>query len=125
MAAKPSIYRGFSAANFLKNKTFAISNIECVKQDLLNHIWTVKGQRVMMPDFGTRIPILTFEPNDPTTVAIIEADLTAVFNYDPRVDLISLNVMSLPNNSAIIALADLFYKELQITDVLHIEIPTS
>jgi len=120
-----AIYRGFSTANWLQNKSFSLTNIDLVKQDLLNQIWTIKGERVMMPNFGTRIPILAFEPNDSTTIGIIEEDLTAVFNYDPRVKLLSLNVASLPNNNAIVAIANLLYVEFQVTGVLNIEIPTS
>ena len=119
-----AIYRGFSTANWLNSKSFVLTNIDLVKQDLLNQIWTIKGERVMMPNFGTRIPVLAFEPNDAKTIAIIEEDLTAVFNYDPRVKLLSLNVTALPNNNAIIAMANLLYIEFQVTGVLNIEIPT-
>jgi phage baseplate assembly protein W len=76
----------------------------------------------MMPNFGTRIPILTFEPNDTETVKIIETDIREVCNYDPRVKLIDLKVLSLPDNNAIIALADLLYIEFNVRDVLHIEV---
>ena len=116
------IYKGFSTANWTKNKTFVLTNIDLVKQDLLNHIYTLKGERVMMPAFGTRIPMLTFEPNDQQTLAIIEEDLRQVFEYDPRVKLIDLNVLSLPDNNAIIALADLLYVEFDVRDVLRIEV---
>ncbi len=119
-----AIYRGFSTANWLTSKSFVLTNIDLVKQDLLNQIWTIKGERVMMPNFGTRIPILAFEPNDAKTIAIIEEDLTAVFNYDPRVKLLSLNISALPNNNAIIAIANLLYVEFQVTGVLNIEIPS-
>jgi hypothetical protein len=50
--------------------------------------------------------------------------LRTVFNYDPRVELISLNVMSLPDNNAIIAVADLLYKEFNVRDELRIEVAT-
>jgi len=116
------IYKGFSTANWLKNKTFALNNIDLVKQDLLTHIYTIKGERVMMPNFGTRIPVLTFEPNDEKTRKIIEDDLTEVFKYDPRVRLLSLSVLTLPDNNAILALADLLYVEFNVTDVLRIEV---
>jgi len=118
------IYKGFSTANWIKNKTFALNNIELVKQDLLNHIFTIKGERVMMPNFGTRIPTLAFEPNDERTRKIVEDDLTTVFDYDPRVKLIALNVLTLPDNNAIIAMADLLYLEFNVTDVLRIEVKT-
>lgn len=120
-----AIYKGFSTVNWISNKTVALTNIDLVKQDLLNHIWTIKGERVMMPNFGTRIPVIPFEQNDDITRQIITDDLTAVFNYDPRVKLLSLNIMSLPSNNAIIAIADLLYVEFNVTSTLHIEIPTS
>jgi phage baseplate assembly protein W len=119
-----AIYRGFSTANWITNSTLGLSNIELVKRDLLNHIYTVKGERVMMPNFGTRIPTLTFEPNDEFTKRIIEEDLTEVFNYDPRVKLIGLNVLSLPDNNSILALADLLYVEFNVRDTLNIEVPS-
>ena len=121
----PVIYKGFSTANWIKNKSCVLNNIELVKRDLLNHIYTIKGERIMMPNFGTRIPTLVFEPNDEITRSIIATDLTSVFTYDPRVKLISLNVMTLPDNNAIIALADLLYLEFNVTDVLKIEVKTS
>ena len=116
------IYRGFSTKDWRKRRTFSLRDINLVKQDLLNHIYTLKGERVMMPNFGTRIPIITFEPNDEFTKNIIEEDLKTVFNNDPRVKLISLNVMSLPDNNAIIAVADLLYVEFNVRDELRIEV---
>ena len=116
------IYRGFSTKNWRKTKSFSLRDIDLVKQDLLNHIYTLKGERVMMPNFGTRIPIITFEPNDEYTRNIIEEDLRTVFNFDPRVKLISLNVMSLPDNNAIIAVADLLYIEFNVRDELRITV---
>ena len=119
-----SNYLGFSTAQWGKTKSFALTGIDLVKQDLLNHIWTIQGTRLMMPAFGTRIPILTFEPNDPITINIIKEDLTTVFNYDPRVNLIALNVMSIPANNTIIAAVDLFYVEYGVTELFQIEIPS-
>ena len=120
-----SLYKGFTTANLTTTGSFSLSNIDLVKQDLLNHIFTTKGERVMMPDFGTRIPVLAFEPNDEHTRKIIEDDLTEVFNYDPRVKLITLQVITLPDNNAIVALADLLYVEFNVRDVLKIDVPTN
>lgn len=117
-----TIYRGFSTKDWIRRRTFKLNNLELVKRDLLTHIYTVKGERLMMPGFGTRIPTLTFEQNDAQTRLIIETDLKEVFNYDPRVKLIDLKVLTLPDNNAIIALADLLYVEFNVRDVLRIEI---
>jgi phage baseplate assembly protein W len=119
-----AIYKGFSTVDWGNRRTFKLTNLELVKRDLLNHIFTLKGERLYMPNFGTRIPLLAFEPNDEQTRAIVETDLREVFNYDPRVKLLDLAVTSLPNNNAILALADLLYVEFQVRDVLRIEVPT-
>ena len=119
-----TVYKGFSTKNWITNKTFVLTNIELVKHDLLNHIYTIQGERVHMPSFGTRIPLMAFEPNDEHTRAIIEQDLRTVFEYDPRVKLLSLSVLNLPDKNAIIAMADLLYLELNIKDTLQIEVKT-
>lgn len=119
-----AIYRGFSSFDWGSRRNFGLLNIELVKRDLLNHIYTLKGERVMMPNFGTRIPVIAFEPNDEKTRLIIETDLKTVFEYDPRVKLIALNVVSLNDNNAILALADLLYVEFNVRDVLRIEVST-
>jgi len=117
-------YKGFSSLNWSKNKSFRLTNVELVKRDLMNHIWTVKGERVMMPNFGTRIPVLAFEQNDEITRAIVEKDLKEVFDYDPRVRLLNLQVVNVPDNNSIVAIANLLYLEFDVEDTLHIDVPT-
>lgn len=119
-----AIYRGFSTFDWKTRRTFELNNIELVKRDILTHIFTEKGERVMMPNFGTRIPTLAFEPNDEHSRRIVEEDLREVFNYDPRVKLINLSVVTIPDNNAMVALADLLYIEFNVRDVLRIEVPT-
>jgi phage baseplate assembly protein W len=67
-----ALYKGFSSYEFERVKEFAISDVELVKLDLLNHIYTRRGSRVMMPTFGTVIPELVFEPLDAITTEILE-----------------------------------------------------
>lgn len=118
-------YKGFSTRHWLEsgNKSFNISNLNIVKQDLLNHIYTEKGERVMMPEFGTRIPTLVFEQNDPLTVEIVKTDLTEVFNYDPRVELLSLVVLPITDNNILAAIVEFRYIEFDVKDVIRIELP--
>lgn len=119
------LYRGFSTANHRKDpsKGFLTVNIETVKQDLLNHIYTLPGERVMLPNFGTRITEMAFEPLDQDTLKIIEDDLRKVVAYDPRVELIDISVNALPENHAVLALLDLRYVQLNITETLKLEFP--
>lgn len=119
-----SIYRGFSMTNYLKSKqTFRLSDIDIVKRDLLNHIFTRRGERVMMPNFGTTIPDLIFEPLDEDTVQQVRQQLAYVFDYDPRVQLVEMNVYAVPEMNGIIASAVLQYIELDAVDRfdLHLE----
>ena len=122
--ANKVFYKGFSTADWGRRRTFSLTGIELVKQDLLNHIYTMKGERIMMPNFGTRIPALAFEPCDDRTRTIVEQDLNYVFNYDPRVKVLGLSVLALPSNNAIVAIADLLFVEFNVQDELRIEVAT-
>ena len=116
-------YKGFSSRSAAKpNGSFSVVNKECINNDLFNHIFTEYWERPHMPSFGTRIPTLIFEPNDEEVRDIVREDLTKVFNYDPRVKLIDLQILSFPDNNAIVAVASLFYIELKITGELKIEV---
>lgn len=117
-------YHGFSSAQYLSTKqNMTLTGIAVVKRDLMNHIFTRKGERLMMPRFGTTIPDLTFEPIDDSTVQEVRDQLTYVFNYDPRVRIIDLAVYAVPDMNGIVASAVLQYIELDAVDRfdLHIE----
>lgn len=119
---KKGLYRGYSSHEYVAKKTFSIIDVELVKLDLLNHIFTRRGDRVMMPTFGTRIPDLAFEPLDEFTLEILEEDLRAVFDFDPRVQLIELSIIPDYDNNAVTAAAKLLYIELNLTGNLDINI---
>lgn len=116
------LYKGYSSHEYLPRKTFSIRDVELVKLDLLNHIFTRKGERVMMPGFGTRIPDLTFEPLDGITLSAIEEDLRFVFNFDPRVNLLNLVITPSYETNSVVAAARLLYVELGMVDTLDLNI---
>lgn len=115
-------YKGISFTPYEKNKSLVLTNLDLVKQDLLNHIFTRRGERIMMPRFGTRIPDLLMEPLDEITISTIELDLIDVFDYDPRVQLLDLRVLPLFEEKAIIAEADLRYIEMRFEDTFEIRL---
>lgn len=125
MTYERATYRGFSTAKQLetRGKTFSTSDIETVKRDLLNHIYTIPGERVMQPNFGTRIPLMEFEPLDPNSIKIIKDDLAMVMNYDPRVRLIDIAVLAMPDNNAIVALIDIEFVKFNVTETMKLEFP--
>lgn len=119
-------YLGFWTGQFMENRPqiFSTSDMETVRRDLLNHIYTIKGERPMMPTFGTRIPLLAFEPLDETTLQIIKDDLKEVIDADPRVELVDMVVAALPDQNAVSAFVELRYLKLNVTDTIRLDIRT-
>lgn len=118
---KKALYRGFSTAEFQKSRSFGLTNQELVKRDLLNYIYTIPGERPHMPDFGTRIPLLTFELLDDITLNIIREDLKKAIAADPRLELIDLVVLAIPDSNAIVAALDVRYLELNVTETIRLD----
>ena len=123
MSSSFPIYRGFSTFVFMDRKRFLQTDQEAVTQDILNEINTAIGERPMMPTFGTRIPLLAFEPLDEQTINIIETDLRRVIKNEPRVMLNDIAVLSFPDNNTIVAMVDLTYLELNQRETLRLEFP--
>lgn len=119
---KKDLYKGFSSHEYFPRKTFGIRDIQLVKLDILNHIFTRRGERVMMPGFGTRIPDLPFEPLDDITLGILEEDLRMVFAFDPRVRVLDLVIIPSYDTNSIVAAAKLLYIELNMVDTLDLNI---
>ena len=86
------------------------------------HIFTRLGERVMQPGFGTRIPDMAFEQNDEETLKIVRDDVLKVIEYDPRVELINLEVLPIPDNNTIIVLATVLYIEFNVEGELRIDV---
>lgn len=117
-----NLYKGFSTQEFETNKSLVLRDVELVKRDLLNHIFTRRGERVKMPTYGTVIPDIIFDPLDEQTIEIIEQDLLTVVDFDPRVTLRSINIVPLFDDNALVASLDLDYVELDLNDILEIRL---
>jgi phage baseplate assembly protein W len=115
-------YKGISFNQYQKNKDLLLKNADIVKQDLLNYIFTRKGERVMMPTFGSVIPDLLFEPLDEDTLTIIENEVIDIINYDPRVEPINYEIEPLYDEKAVNIKIQLFYLELNFNDTLSIRL---
>ena len=87
----PILYKGFSTINRVKK--FRITDIELVKQDLLNHFSIRKGEKLMQPNFGSIIWGLIFEPIDSQTRQLIIDDVTRIVNYEPRLSLQNITII--------------------------------
>lgn len=83
-------YRGFSTVGrFFK---FRVTDFELAKQDLINHLQMSKGEKLMNPEFGTIIWELLFENKTQELRNEIIAEMARVVSYDPRLQLISVDV---------------------------------
>lgn len=116
-------YRGFSTRRYEESGgSFALYNVDLIEEDLFNELFTVKGERVEMPDFGTRIPLLTFEPNDTQAADVLQEDVTTVISNDPRVELVACDIISDVDVHRLICVAKVRYKEFNVVKDLRIEI---
>jgi phage baseplate assembly protein W len=120
---RTGVYKGYSSHEFPKTGSFKLNDIDLVKMDLLNHIFTSPGQRVMMPEFGTVIPELVFEPMTTELVDIVTEEIERVVDADPRVKLIGLDVAAAVDDLTMYAAITLQYIELNEIDALEINIP--
>jgi len=86
------VYRGFSSNN-PNARNGVLYDADIVKQDIYNHFMTARGERVMMPKFGSIIWDYLYEPLDETTKEIIEQDARDIVSQDPRVNLEKIDVV--------------------------------
>jgi phage baseplate assembly protein W len=115
-------YKGFSTRNYAKTgKGFAIYNVELIEEDLLNELLTIKGERIKMPQFGTRIPLMVMELNDQESLDILKEDVETTIRNDPRVELLNIDVLTDVEGHTAIIVAKVLYKEFAVTKDLRIE----
>lgn len=76
-------YKGFSSKETTNN--FKLYDIDLVKQDIVNHFYIRKGEKLMNPDFGTIIWDMLFEPFTEEVKKLITEDVQQIINYDPRI----------------------------------------
>ena len=77
------MYRGFSTVG--RTRKFRLTDFELVKQDLINHFYIRKGEKLMNPDFGTIIWNVIHEPLTEDLKSVIVTDIKAIAGYDPRI----------------------------------------
>jgi phage baseplate assembly protein W len=99
-------YRGFSTVS-TGTQNFTLYDFELIKQDLLNHFYIRKGERLMQPNFGTIIWDMLFEPLTPQVQDLIMQNVNEIFNSDPRIQ--ASNILITPYDTGIQIQCDLKY----------------
>ena len=92
------VYRGFSTVS-THTQNFTLYDFQLIKQDLLNHFYVRKGERLMQPNFGTIIWDLLFEPLTPEVQNLILQNVNEIFNSDPRIQ--ASNILITPYDTGI------------------------
>ncbi len=91
-----SKFRGYSSVgtSFLSPTRY---DLDLARQDLLNHFNTRKGERVMLPEFGSIVWDLLFDPLDDRTKYLIDQDVRSIIKNDPRWQLENVAISEGPN----------------------------
>ncbi len=91
-----SKFRGYSSVgtSFLSPTRY---DLDLARQDLLNHFNTRKGERIMLPEFGSIVWDMLFEPLDQTTIRLIDEDVRRIIKNDPRWSLQNVTISEGPN----------------------------
>lgn len=110
-------FRGFSTQDRV-NAPYTLEDADIVKQDLLNEIFTRKGERVMRPNFGSIIWDLLMDPNTPELREQIDADMRRIVDRDPRVEIIDLDIFVLDHTIRVEM--RLSFQELDNEDILYL-----
>lgn len=113
----PKTYKGFSTLSS-KAENFSLYDFELIKQDIFNHFHIRQGERMMQPRFGTIIWDLLFEPLTDDIKSLIEQDVTAIINYDPRVSISDTNISSF--ESGIMVQFTLSYNPYRVTEQIQL-----
>ena len=86
-----ALFAGFSTKN-KKAINHELTDKDLIVEDLMNHIMTRRGERVMLPNYGSIIHDMLFEPLTEETTELIEEDLTNIINDDPRCDFVNIEI---------------------------------
>ena len=77
------------------NDLAKVNNERAVTQSIKNLIYTSYGERLFQPNIGCGIYTLLFEMSGPDTDSLIKSHIElTINNYEPRCQLVNVNVVS-------------------------------
>jgi len=118
-----TIYKGFSTKNYEDSGgSLGLYDIQLIKENIMRHLFTVPGERIMLRNFGTRLRLMTFEQNDMDVKEAVRDDMLKVFANEPRVEVLSIDILSSEDDNTLICLAKLRYLPFNVVDETRLEI---
>lgn len=112
-----AFFKGFSTIG-LENK-WKLEDTELVKRDIMNHFQTRRGERLMNPEFGSRIWEYTFEGMTDELREAIVADAKNVLDSDPRVTTKSVTLKQFENGFQIEM--DLYFVNQDVSELMYVQ----
>jgi len=116
------LFYGFSTAADIPGR-YTLYDIDIVKQDIYNEFMTRKGERVMLPTYGSIVWDLLFDPLTEGNKDLIVEDTQRIANKDPRTELINVGVDEYEHGISVSLLLE--YKPFNIQDTLYIQFQRS
>jgi phage baseplate assembly protein W len=118
MATK-RFFTGFSTRGTSDSRSWVLYDIDLIKQDLLNHFHTRKGERVGRPTFGCSVWDLIGEQMTPDVKDEVREEVKRIVTLDTRV--INRGVQVDTSDHGIVVLVDLYYRKYDIIDRFKID----
>ena len=88
-------------SNPLTEDLIAIKNETAIARSIRNIVFTLPGEKIFDPDFGSDISGSLFENIDDITGGVIEDQIRqSINNYEPRVNLLTVNTNPNFDNNA-------------------------
>ena len=84
-------FKGFSTVE-KTHGSFKSYDLDLVKRDVLNELYTRKGERLMSPQFGSIVWDLLFDPMLDEVVELIRDDCLRIIRKEPRLELLKVDV---------------------------------
>ena len=86
--------------NPLNDDLIALKNSSAIARSIRNIVFTQPGEKFFNPDFGSRISESLFENVDDVSALAIEDEIkSSIINFEPRVNLLSTNVVPNPDDN--------------------------
>ena len=80
-------------ANPLNDDLIPLKNESAIARSIRNIVFTSPGEKFFNPDFGSNISKVLFENIDEITAVSIQEEIeNSLSNYEPRVEIIDVNV---------------------------------
>jgi phage baseplate assembly protein W len=111
---KRILYRDFHkdlTVNPISGDLALRTNEDAIKESLKNLILTDRGERLMQPNLGSDVRASLFENATPITLKILEERVREVINnFEPRVSIINIDVISLYDDNRVSIIIHFYVK---------------